>query len=83
MEESKLNADLIVLWNEFGRIVAQSVTKSPKGVEVSIRLQLEPDQASELLFRLRNGDDDLTEMWSYRCEPSSQLAREESTTLEP
>lgn len=69
MEESQFNSDLIVLWNEFGRIVAQSVTRSPKGVEVSIRLQLQPDQASELLLRLCDGEDDLTEMWSYRCEP--------------
>ena len=83
MAASRFNSDQIVLWNEFGRIVAQSVARSPKGVEVSIRLQLQPDQASELLLRLRDGEDDLTEMWSFRCEPNSGPDRGESMTREP
>ncbi|MGV3484392.1 MAG: glucan biosynthesis protein [Planctomycetaceae bacterium] len=67
--EDKLQPELISLWNEHGTIRHRSVQRDANQVTVSLEVQTDPGVAFELLLRLNDGQRDLTEMWSYRCEP--------------
>jgi periplasmic glucans biosynthesis protein len=69
VDANSLTGDSLTLWNESGHIVAKSVQKTSDAVKVNLQVQNEPQKAFELLLRLGDGKQDLTEMWSYRCEP--------------
>jgi len=69
LNEEQLAAGLISLWNESGTVSHKSVELVPTGVKVSFQVQSEQNKAFELLLRLNDTKRDLTEMWSYRCEP--------------
>jgi glucans biosynthesis protein len=68
-EEDQLQAAFISSWNESGRIENKTVEMTPEGVKVFLEVHNEPKAAFELLIRLNDTKHDLTEMWSYRCEP--------------
>ena len=69
LNEDQLAAGLISLWNESGTVTHKSVELVPAGVKVSFQVESEQNKAFELLLRLNDAKRDLTEMWSYRCEP--------------
>jgi periplasmic glucans biosynthesis protein len=69
VDANSLSEASITLWNESGHIEAKSVQMNSEGVKVKLRIRNEPQKAFELLLRLGDGRQDLTEMWSYRCEP--------------
>ena len=64
-----LSADWISMWNEKGQVSSKSVSVDSNGVKVALEIRTEPGEAFELLLRLHDTTQDLTEMWSYRCEP--------------
>ena len=69
LDAAQLNEKLISLWNESGHIESQSVGLVSGDVQVRLRIRNDANKAFELLLRLNDGSQDLTEMWSYRCEP--------------
>jgi periplasmic glucans biosynthesis protein len=65
----QLSADWISMWNEAGQVTSKSVSTVPDGVKIALEIRTEAGKAFELLLRLNDTTRDLTEMWSYRCEP--------------
>jgi len=69
VDKSELRPEMISLWNESGRIDGQTVTATAAGINVEFEIETEKKEAFELLLRLTDGKRDLSEVWSYRCEP--------------
>jgi len=67
--EQELKPEMIALWHESGHLTSRSVTKSTDGIIVELEMETDKEEAFELLLHLNNGQRDLTEVWSYRCEP--------------
>ncbi len=69
IDKEQVSPEWISMWNEIGQVSSKSVTIVPEGVKVNLEIQTEAGKAFELLLRLNDTSRDLTEMWSYRCEP--------------
>ncbi len=69
IDENKLEAGLMNLWLQLGHLSDQKIKKTPAGIEVSFNVNVASNEAFDLQLSLRDSGRDLTEMWSYRCEP--------------